>query len=168
MNYNEIVKAIEAYDKMTSAEVQEVIAPIIKVCDKKALSEYLGISVHSIYQYCRKHYVINDMKPEFVTYAKLMAIDMENFSATAWMDKISDKLNERAQNSSMISFKQIANECGCDVVTIKHTKEIMNKFLTENPEFIAIQTMAAENNSLFNSLHFMKSETNATEKEEEA
>lgn len=158
MNYKEIVSAIEAYNSMTSAEVQEVIKPIISACDKKALSEYLGITVHSIYQYCKEFYVANNSKPEFVTYVKLLALEDGELSATAWMDKIISALNEEANHSNMISFKAVANKCGHKVVTIKNTKEIMKKFLTENPGFTAIQTMTSEKNSLFDSLHFMRNQ----------
>ena len=156
MNYKEIKNAIEAYDNMTPAEVQEAIKPIIKACDKKALSEYLGITVHSIYQYCRQCYVDNNCKPEFVTYARLMALEEGELSATAWMDKIVSALHEEAQNSIMISFKTVANGCGHKAGTIKNAKEIMNRFLAENPGFTAIQTMGQDCNSLFESLHFMK------------
>ena len=162
INFKEIKTAISAYDKMTPAEVQEAITPIIKACDKKALSEYLGITIHSIYQYCRKVYVDNNCKPEFTTYAKLMALDAGELSPTAWMDEIVSALSEEANHSVMISFKAIANKCGHKTVTVKNTKEIMGKFLAENPGFTAIQTMTTENTSLFECLHFMRTTTNTT------
>lgn len=162
INFKEIKTAISAYDKLTPAEVQEAITPIIKACDKKALSEYLGITVHSIYQYCRKVYVDNNCKPEFTTYAKLMALDAGELSPTAWMDEVVSALSEEANHSAMISFKAIANKCGHKTITIKNTKEIMSRFLVENPGFTAIQTMTTESTSLFECLHFMRTTTNTT------
>lgn len=155
-NYKEIKTAIESYDKMTPAEVQEAIMPVIRACDKKALSEYLGITIHSIYQYCRKCYVENGCKPDFTTFAKLMALEDGELSATAWMEEIVSALNEEANHSAMISFKSVANKCGHKTVTVKNTKEIMGKFLMNNSGFTAIQTMTSDDNSLFNALHFMR------------
>lgn len=75
MDYAEIVKAIKAYEKMTPAEVQEAIKPIIKRHDVKFIAEILGISVGAVYQYNKKCYVEAGHKPTFEHYVILMNLN---------------------------------------------------------------------------------------------
>lgn len=75
MDYKEILKAIETYNKMTPIEVQNAIKPIIKKHDVKFLAEILGISVSAVYQYNKKCYVEAGHKPTFEHYVILMNLN---------------------------------------------------------------------------------------------
>lgn len=78
MNYEEIIKAMDDYDKLTPAEVQEAIRPIIKSHNVEDISEKIGVAVGSVYQWNKRHYVEVGMKPKFEHYVRIMALGVND------------------------------------------------------------------------------------------
>lgn len=74
-----VYKCMLDYDKKTSLEIQEELAPIIKRFNKRFLENYIGVSSSHLLRICKSLYVRNNEKPNFETYIRIKMLE-KNFS----------------------------------------------------------------------------------------
>ena len=71
-NLSIILSEYKEYENKSSDEIQKEILPIIKNRGVKSISNFTGLSVHSLYRYCKKLFVKEDMRPDFISYCKIL------------------------------------------------------------------------------------------------
>ena len=72
LNTKAVLSAYEVYEGKSTAELQEEMKPIIKKYGIEKISEHTGLTKHTLYSYCKKLFVEKDMKPDFISYCKVL------------------------------------------------------------------------------------------------
>ena len=77
-----ICKVMNAYEKLTSLDIQNKLKPIIKHFGVNYLSECTGISKHYLHRICKKLFVENNEKVSFETYVRIVTMTRNTIIAS--------------------------------------------------------------------------------------
>ena len=77
LNTKAVLSAHEVYEGKSTAELQEEIKPIIKKYGVERVSEHTGLTKHALYRYCKKLFVEKGMKPDFISYCKVLQCEKD-------------------------------------------------------------------------------------------
>ena len=77
LNTKSVLSAYDVYEGKSTSDIQEELKPIIKRYGAEKVSEHTGLTKHTLYRYCKKLFVEKGMKPDFISYCKVLQCEKD-------------------------------------------------------------------------------------------
>ena len=75
--FKQVLEVYQEFQEFSIEEIQQRIKDVVRKHGAKTVSEETGLSLEACYRYCKSVFVKKRLKPDFVSYCKIMLVGDE-------------------------------------------------------------------------------------------